>query len=349
MDDPMSQHDYQYADANPVNFTDPTGYFSIGDAFATIAISGILASIGGSVGYVGGQYLTGNGPDGEELLNMADQWVAGFANAVTFGATSYIRSSWYGEKATQNHSGFLWNMGQLAGLGSSLLAGGASPHSLKFSMSATGWIVTTHAVSGTAVSAWETGTHLREGRLEWTDAFTLLPLVSFAASSDGMRKFIGAARAVTERLRDWGGMQVKGTLNEVGDAVSDLLYGARVGEGLPGSQGVAISSRPKPSELELLSSKHNVEFAVTYKYGTGINGRGGQYYLHSGNASSVEIPLEADRMPIYHTHPRGTASASQADLRLMKFLQSIGSPQRSSQIVPVGKEVFRFNSNRTRF
>lgn len=209
MDDPMSQHDYQYAHANPVNFTDPTGYFSVGDVFAAIGIAGILASIGGSVGYVGGQYLTGNGPDGEELLNMADQWVAGFANAVTFGATTYIRSSWYGETVTQNHSGLLWNMGQLAGLGSSLLIGGASPHAVKFSMSGTEWFATAHAVSGTAVSAWETGTHTREGRLEWTDTFTLLPLVPYAASSQGVKQFIGAAKDVTGRLRDWGGMQAK--------------------------------------------------------------------------------------------------------------------------------------------
>jgi hypothetical protein len=139
---------------------------------------------------------------------MADQWVAGFANAVTFGATTYIRSNWYGETTTQNHSGFMWNMGQLAGLGSSLLIGGASPHALKFSMSGTQWFATTHAVSGTAVSAWGTGTHIRQGRLEWTDTFTLLPLVPYAASSQGAKQFLGAARAVTGRLRDWGGMKV---------------------------------------------------------------------------------------------------------------------------------------------
>jgi hypothetical protein len=138
-------------------------------------------------------------------------------------------------------------------------------------------------------------------------------------------------------------------LSESGNLVSDLLYGARSGEGLPGTQGVSISGRPSPSQLDNLSAKHNVEFAVTYKYGLGENGRGGQYYLHSGKARSVEIPLEADRMLIYHTHPGGTAGASLADMRIMKYLESIGSPQRSSQIVPSGKDVIRFSGDLNRF
>jgi hypothetical protein len=132
------------------------------------------------------------------------------------------------------------------------------------------------------------------------------------------------------------------TLQET-DTVQNLLYGARPGEGLPGSGGVPISSRPTPLELENLTQKHGVEFAVTYKLGPGVNGGGGQYYLFSGAKGSVEVPLAADQMLIYHTHPGGTAFASQADMNLLQALKAIGSPQRSSQIVPVGKNtVVRF-------
>lgn len=57
-----------------------------------------------------------------------------------------------------------------------------------------------------------------------------------------------------------------------------------------------IPRRPTPAELENLTNKHAVEFAVTYKYGAGPNGAGGQYYLFSGDAGSVSVPLEADHI-----------------------------------------------------
>jgi hypothetical protein len=105
---------------------------------------------------------------------------------------------------------------------------------------------------------------------------------------------------------------------------------------------VTIPGRPTALELENLTAKHNVEFAVTYKYGPGRNGGGGQYSLYSGTRSSVQVPVTADEMLIYHSHPGGTPYASSADMRLLDLLKSVGSPQRSSQIVPVGKPVVRF-------
>ena len=111
---------------------------------------------------------------------------------------------------------------------------------------------------------------------------------------------------------------------------------------MPGSGGVTIPGRPTPLELENLTAKHRVEFAVTYQHGPGPGGGGGQYYLFSGAKSSVEVPVAADQMLIYHTHPGGTPYASPADMRLLDVLRSVGSPQQSSQIVPVGKPVVRF-------
>ncbi|MGW5852467.1 FG-GAP-like repeat-containing protein [Streptomyces sp. NPDC055254] len=121
-----------------------------------------------------------------------------------------------------------------------------------------------------------------------------------------------------------------------GNLISSLLYGARPGVNLPGYEGVAIPRRPTFTELENLTVKHGVEFAVTYKYGPGRNGGGGQYYLHAGGQSHVRFPLEPDRMLVYHTHPKGAHSPSEADERVLESLERLGSPQRVSGIIPVG-------------
>jgi RHS repeat-associated protein len=202
--DPMSQHDYQYAHANPVRFTDPTGYFSMTELGAGMAIGSILASMT----YAGYSFIQ-EGADFEELPNMADQWVAGFAHVVSFGATTYIRNKYIGGIATEHHSGFFWNMGMLAGLGTSLMFGAQAPGALSFSMGFDEWLVVGYEVAGTAVSAWQTGTNISNGRLGWTDTFTLLPLVTVGLSSEGTKKFLTGAKAMSNGLlRDWGKMFV---------------------------------------------------------------------------------------------------------------------------------------------
>jgi RHS repeat-associated protein len=229
--DPMSQHDYQYAHANPVNYTDPTGYFTVQEALATVAVGSILASLSASGGYVAGSYLSGDGPNGEELLNMADQWVAGFAHFVSFGASTHIRSSRYGDTATQNHSGFLWNMGNLAGAGMSLLMGAQVPEVVSFNMGRSQWLATAYEGASWGSSAWQTGSHIREGRLEWTDAFNLLPFASYGMSSQGVKAFLATAEDVNDRLRDWGRMEVNASVQT--EVIEDTSTVFRVQGGTP--------------------------------------------------------------------------------------------------------------------
>ena len=132
-------------------------------------------------------------------------------------------------------------------------------------------------------------------------------------------------------------------------AVENLLYGARVGEGLPGAAGIQIPGRPSIESLANLSAKHDVEFAVTYTLGAGKGGGGGTYTLYSGTKSSVGIgEITGDKILINHTHPNGGASASgyletlengqvvlKGDQGVLKALQNAGSPQRSSTIIPL--------------
>ena len=43
--DPTSLHKYLYANANPVSYTDPSGYMTLMEGVATIAISTVLGGV----------------------------------------------------------------------------------------------------------------------------------------------------------------------------------------------------------------------------------------------------------------------------------------------------------------
>lgn len=114
---------------------------------------------------------------------------------------------------------------------------------------------------------------------------------------------------------------------------------------LPGSIGMEIPNRLTPKEMDQLTQDYGVEFAQVYLIGPGKNGEGGYYKLFSGVHNRVNVPLGKNIILISHTHPRGTARPSPDDLILMELLEQAGSPQRTSQIVPVGKDPVYFDKN----
>ena len=115
---------------------------------------------------------------------------------------------------------------------------------------------------------------------------------------------------------------------------------------LPGSKGIEVKKRLTQEQMECLTLKYGVEFAQIYILGKGKNGDGGKYYLFSGDENSVYIPLSGKTILISHTHPRGTAFASNQDKRLLRLLNILGSPQNTSTIYPVGKKPIRFGRER---
>ena len=112
---------------------------------------------------------------------------------------------------------------------------------------------------------------------------------------------------------------------------------------LPGSTGIRTPRRLTTEEMTFLTKEYGVEFAQVYKYGNGVNGGGGQYYLYSGTVDAVKVPVAGNIMLINHTHPGGTAYPSGADKALLGRYQQFGSPQISSEIIPIGKGNIRFN------
>jgi RHS repeat-associated protein len=109
LDGPMSQHDYQYAHANPVSNTHPSGYFTMGDVMGAIGVASQLASIGGTVGGIGfgAGYVAGavaGGASGEEVLGMFGEWGAGFASGVSSGYLTDVYEYSTGNKIEPNHA-----------------------------------------------------------------------------------------------------------------------------------------------------------------------------------------------------------------------------------------------------
>lgn len=113
---------------------------------------------------------------------------------------------------------------------------------------------------------------------------------------------------------------------------------------LPGSKGYQVAHRLSDRQMEFLTNEYGIEFAQVYRRGPGKNGGGGNYYIYSGDANSVSVPVNKDTILINHTHPGGSASPSKQDMKLMAMYAQFGSPQRTSSIIPVGKKTIYFTS-----
>lgn len=111
---------------------------------------------------------------------------------------------------------------------------------------------------------------------------------------------------------------------------------------IPGSKGIEVPRRLTDNQMEFLTQEYGIEFAQVYELGTGKGGRGGRYMIYSGNVNSVTIPVTSKTILINHTHPGGTPYPSDKDLKMMEFLTQMGSPQKTSCIVPVGKKTVKF-------
>ena|SRR6185312_5354943 len=143
-----------------------------------------------------------------------------------------------------------------------------------------------------------------------------------------------------------------GVHGEVGAAAERVWVSGRgdlviEGSNLPGRAGIQVPRRLTPAEMDSLAVSNNVEFALIYRAGPGPNGGGGSYWLHSGTIDTVWFRPSGDVRWIYHTHPVGPAwdsfRASTADQDFLRLLQGMGSPRKTSVIIPEGGTPFRFD------
>jgi RHS repeat-associated protein len=202
LNDPYSQHDYQYAHANPVRYTDPTGYFTLGDVSAALTIVGIMATFGGigaGVGYIAGAAATG--ASGEEILGMFGEWGAGFASGVSGGFLTDVYEATTGQKISPKHA-MLYNAGNVTGIGVSFLTGMQAATWAKTAIGPLRWVAGVNAGldvygAGKATSNLYQS-YQDNGKFERSDAWNLLAYVPFAGALFGAKKFFAANKAITK-------------------------------------------------------------------------------------------------------------------------------------------------------
>ena len=218
LDDPMSQHDYQYAHANPVSNTDPSGYFSMGDMMATLNTMSSLAAIGGvsfGTGYIAG--AAAGGASGEEIRGMFGEWGAGFASGVSGGFLTDVYEYSTGNKIEPNHA-MLYNAGNVTGISVSFITGMKAATWVTTGMGPLKWV----AAVNTGLDGYGAGkatynlnqSYQDNGKFEVEDAWNLLAYVPFAGVVlGGIKGFLGANRALqnADALTKAGNCFVAGT------------------------------------------------------------------------------------------------------------------------------------------
>jgi RHS repeat-associated protein len=176
LSDPMSQHKYQYAHANPVINTDPSGYFSLAEIGTAIAVSGIFAGLGiTTLGAAG--VLIGGGSLGDAAARY-DQFLAGFADIATFGVSTKLRSKLYGDTATRDHRGLFFNLGRFSGG----LVGFGLGLSAPTALSGTNWaqkIAVGYDLFGSGFGSYQSTRKFLEGRGTVWDLLAYLPLLTY--------------------------------------------------------------------------------------------------------------------------------------------------------------------------
>uniref|UniRef100_UPI001CD03D34 RHS repeat-associated core domain-containing protein n=1 Tax=Oscillatoria salina TaxID=331517 RepID=UPI001CD03D34 len=178
LNDPMSLHNYQYAHANPIVNTDPSGYVTIQQVLTAIGVHSILASMSFTTGYALGTVLaTGNPTDAAEIY---DRYFAGFADAFTFGTTTMMRRQIYGETATKNHQGGFFNLGRLGGSIASMIVGAQAPGLQELGQaSLSAKVASVYDLWGFGLGVFESGKNIMEGRATLWDILPFLPILGW--------------------------------------------------------------------------------------------------------------------------------------------------------------------------
>jgi len=267
LNDPMSLHDYQYAHANPVVNVDPSGYMTnISELLSTIATHAVLASTAYVGGYgIGAALVSG---DVSDAINIYDRYLGGFADAVTFGASTKVRQQWFPDIARSNHKGVFFNLGRLsggiAGLGLGLVAGTPSVAGATWAVR----LAISYTTAGNVFATFQSINNLINGSFSFMDLLGFLPA---AAAGIGWLKNVPSLARVVSSTSGWrnlpGGVRIK----QVGDNfIKEVIPDASFLERLYGNFSLDAQARG----LALLG---NMAPGYSYTNGQLITRNAGQF------------------------------------------------------------------------
>jgi RHS repeat-associated protein len=191
MTNAYSQHGYQYANANPVRYTDPTGYFiSMSEVTAALSMIATLSAIGGSS--FGFGYIAGAAAKGEDVLPLFGEWAAGFAEGVSGGALTDLYEGATKTKIKPKHA-MLYQAGNVAGIGVNLLTGLKAVSWATSKVGAWTWLAASHFIVDVYGGMKATGNlhnSLQDnGKWEKEDAWNLLAFIPFIGAAIGVKNF----------------------------------------------------------------------------------------------------------------------------------------------------------------
>jgi hypothetical protein len=123
-------------------------------------------------------------------------------------------------------------------------------------------------------------------------------------------------------------------MHKLAELTEEQLLPTMKAHGLP-PMGLPLSYLPSDDTLRELTVEFGVEFAIIYTLGS--NNRKGHYTLYAGTENEVKLDVDPSEYLIKHTHPKGTAKPSPADITYLINQQAAGSKQIKSVILPIGK------------
>jgi hypothetical protein len=184
----------------------------------TIGLMTTIAGIYGGLGVVGHKYLTTGLSEGE-VYGLYGDWFTGYADGVSGGLSSDVRSLTTGQPVTAGNQGWMWRMGQVAGIGTMMVVGMKSPQWATGQMGPLKLIALLEMGSqayGFGKALGNFGMGLQDG---WSqeDSWNLVSLLLGGISVAGMGKTLAAAKATSRATR--AGNAASGAGSAVDDAV----------------------------------------------------------------------------------------------------------------------------------
>ena len=124
----------------------------------------------------------------DKVLDAVDGLFAGFANAMTFGGSNYLREAWWGQTATQNHHGTAYNIGTVVGIGYSFALGyGLGRGAAMGAWAAKG--IRGYMIAGDVVGVAQSSYNISTGQFSAIDTFGFVPTIGWGMGA--MRRGAG--------------------------------------------------------------------------------------------------------------------------------------------------------------